>query len=100
MSEIAVVGSMTNGHDACAPVPVIEGASFVTVNGIPVALVGHRCQGHSCEDHGYHIPIITSGSSIASVNGVGIATVGSRVEGGGCRTGHRIVTGASLVSVD
>lgn len=100
MSDIAVVGSMTNGHDSCGPVPVIEGSSFVSVNGVPVALVGHRCQGHSCDDHGYHTPVISSGSSIASVNGVAIATVGSRVEGGGCRSGHRIVSGASLASID
>ena len=42
MYEIAVVGSMTNGHDGCSPVPVVEGIPWITIDGIQVTAVGCR----------------------------------------------------------
>jgi len=100
MYEIAVVGSMTNGHDGCAPVPVVEGIPWITIDGIQVTAVGCRCAPHSCEDHGHHVPIISDGADFITADGIRIARVGDPVEWGGCPKGHKIVTGYWLCVID
>lgn len=99
MSSIAVVGSMTTGHDACPPVPVIEGIGWITIDGIPVTAVGCKCQGHSCEDHGYHAPIISDGAPFILAEGIRLARVGDPVQWGGCPSPHRIATGIDWISI-
>ena len=98
--SIAVVGSMTSGHDGFPPVRVVEGSDFVTCCGIPVALVGAKCEPHSKPKHGTHVPIVTSGSSFITVDGIAVATVGSEVSGNCGTSAHVITTGCDLVSID
>ena len=100
MPDIAIVGSLSSGHDACSPVKCIEGDSLVIVNGKPVACIGDKFQPHGCNIHGTHSGIITTGSSFVFVNGTPVARVGDKIGGGGCPESHVIVTGDSLVVID
>ena len=93
MAGIAVVGSLTSGHDGYPPVHVITGSNFVSCNGKPVALVGSICEDHTKPKNQTHPPVVTGGSSFVSVGGIKVATVGSEVAGGGCNGSHVIVTG-------
>jgi len=100
MAGIAVVGSMTSGHDGYPPVRVIEGSDFVTCNGVPVALVGSRCEEHTKPHNPTHYPVVTGGSSFVSVGGIKVATIGSEVAGGGCNASHVIVTGDESCNIE
>lgn len=53
--------------------------SFVTYNGIPLALVGDKliCKGSGSKD------IISSGSAIVKINGIAVARMGDNTEHGG-----------------
>lgn len=100
-SGIAVVGSLTNGHDDCWPVHVVEGISWITIDGVQATAVGCRCEPHWCGEHEYHIPIISANDDdFLTADGIRIARVGDPVEWGGCPKGHYIATGHSLVSID
>ena len=98
--SIAVVGSMTSGHDGFPPVPVVEGSDFVTCNGIPVAVVGSKCAPHSKPKHGTHTPIVTGGSSFIKINGIPVAMVGSEVSGNCGTSSHVIVTGCDTCQIE
>lgn len=100
MSDICVVGSLTSGHDSCPPVRVVTGSSIVSVEELPVACIGDRCEPHSCQHHGTHTPIISTGSSLVSINGIPVARVHDKVAQGGCTADHHLVTGNSIVNID
>lgn len=92
--SIAVIGSVTTGHDGYPPVKVISGNSRLTINGIPAAVVGSICEDHDKPKHDKHTPVITDGSSRVKVDGIPVATVGSS-----CSCGDTIATGASLIQI-
>lgn len=98
--SIAVVGSMTSGHDGFPPVRVIEGSDFVTCCGIPVAVVGCRCEDHDKPKNGTHTPFITEGSKFITINGIPVAMVGSIVAGNCGTSAHVITTGCDAVSIE
>lgn len=68
--------------------PIIDGQDFVTVNGVPVAVVGSKvtCQGP--------VDTIVSGSSSVKINGKAVARVGDKTAHGGV-----IVEGISGVTI-
>lgn len=100
MSDTCTVGSMTSGHDNCAPVQVISGSPLISIQGQPVARVGDYCNPHGCKHHGTHTPIISTGSSIVFIEGIPVARVGDQVSNGGCPSGHVLVTGSNLVNIE
>lgn len=72
------------GHQHICPLdkhiggPIQDGEPMLTVNGIPVALVGHRCE---CRKESPDI--ITGGTPLLTVNGIQVALVGSPTAHGG-----------------
>ena len=99
MKGIAVVGSVTNGHNGYPSVQVVTGSDFVSCNGIAVATVGSKCSGHDKSHGTYHVPVVSGGSDFVSIDGIAVAMIGSPVEGGGCSSGHVIVTGDDTVQI-
>lgn len=100
MPDIAVIGSMSSGHDECPPVPAITGSDLMSVNDKPVVRIGDRFQTHACPNHDPHSGIVTTGSSIVSIEGIPVAFVGCQIGGGGCPSSHVIATGDELVSIE
>ena len=100
MPIIAVIGSMSTGHDACAPVPAITGSSLMRVNGKPVVLVGDKFDTHGCPSHSPHNGIVTQGSSLMRVEGRAVARIGDTIGGGGCPGSHKIATGDALMNIE
>lgn len=100
MPDVAVVGSMSTGHDACAPVPAITGSPLMRVNGKAVVLVGDLFDTHGCPAHGSHNGIVTEGSSLMRVEGKAIARVGDTIGGGGCTGAHKIASGDGLMNIE
>lgn len=70
--------------------PITSGSVTMTVNGIPIALVGDTC---ACNVGGPDT--ITSGSATVTVNGIPVALVGSTTAHGGV-----IVEGDSALQID
>lgn len=78
----AAMGSMTNGHDECPPVPLLVCCSHVDIMGTPAAHIGHETAMHGCEAHDPHSGIVLNGHSHCDIWGYPMATVGSIVMGG------------------
>lgn len=83
MSNVARVGDLSTGHDACPPVPITDGSPNVFINGKPVAREGDPFAVHGCIVHAPHIGYVASGSSTVFVNDKPIARVGDPVTCGG-----------------
>jgi len=72
------------GHQHLCPLdehiggPIKDGDPTLTVNGITVALVGHRCE--CCKESP---DIIIQGAAALTVNGIPVAVVGSATAHGG-----------------
>jgi uncharacterized Zn-binding protein involved in type VI secretion len=69
--------------------PIVSGNSALTVNGIPVALVGDSC---TCAAGGPDV--IVSGTSALTINGIPAAKVGSSTAHGG-----KVVQGDGALTV-
>ena len=69
--------------------PIISGQAKVTVNGIPVAVVGDKLQ---CDDT---TDVIVKGSSVVKINGKPVARKGDKTAIGGF-----IDKGESLVKIE
>lgn len=93
MPQAARLTDMNSGHDACAPVPLIEGSDTVLVNGLKLSRLGDKCLPHGCKIHGVHSDIVSKASSTVFANGKGVARVGDQT---GLAT---IVIGSSNVQV-
>jgi uncharacterized Zn-binding protein involved in type VI secretion len=94
MANISLVGHnhtcpAYSGNTAHVGGPITSGNSALTVNGIPVALVGDTC---SCEAGGPDT--IISGTSALTINGIPAAMVGSSTAHGG-----QVVQGDSALTV-
>ena len=100
MPLVAVIGSMSTGHDACAPVPAITGSPLMRVNGKAVVLVGDLFATHGCPAHSAHNGVVTQGSSLMRVEGKAIARIGDTIGGGGCPGSHKIATGDGLMNIE
>ncbi len=77
------IGDLNTGHDACPPVPLIEGSHNVFINGLRAGRIGDKYQSHSCIDHGPHQDYIAQGSSSVFINGIPAARIGDIVVIGG-----------------
>jgi len=82
MPAIALKGDNHTCPDSCGSVPhvggsIIEGSELVKVNGVPVALVGDKCQCSCSTD------TIITGSPLLTINGIQVAIDGSQTEHGG-----------------
>ena len=71
------------GHDACPPVPLVEGSPNVYINGRPAGRVGDHYSAHGCVTHPGHQDVIAAGSSKVVINGKPAARVGDAVSIGG-----------------
>ena len=71
------------GHDACPPVPLVEGSPSVYINGRPAGRVGDHYSAHGCVTHPGHQDVIAAGSSKVVINGKPAARVGDAVSIGG-----------------
>lgn len=71
------------GHDACPPVPLIEGSPNVYINRKPAGRVGDHYSAHGCVTHPGHQDVIVAGSSKVVINGKPAARVGDAVSIGG-----------------
>lgn len=101
MKGIAIVGSVTNGHNGYPSVPVVTGSDFVSCNGIPVATVGCECESHNKSHGSRHTPKISGGSNFVAIDGIAVAMIGSPVADGGCNNeDHVIVTGDETVIIE
>lgn len=67
------------GHDACAPVPLVECSPDVFINGKGAGRVGDGYAAHGCVAHPSHQDHISSGSSTVFINGIPAARVGDAV---------------------
>lgn len=76
-------GDNCTGHDACPPVPLVEGSPNVFTNGQPAGRVGDRYTSHGCVTHPGHQDVIAAGSSTVFVNGISAGRVGDAVSIGG-----------------
>ena len=70
-------------HDACPPVPLVEGSPNVYINGRPAGRVGDHYSAHGCVTHPGHQDVIAAGSSKVVINGKPAARVGDAVSIGG-----------------
>ena len=82
MPAIALKGHKHTCPSVCGSTPhvggpIIEGHDIVKINGVPVALVGHKCDCSCATD------IIITGSSTFTINGIPVAIKGSKTEHGG-----------------
>ena len=57
------------GHDACPPVPLVEGSPNVYTNGRPAGRVGDHYTTHGCVTHPGHADVIVAGSAKVEING-------------------------------
>lgn len=94
MTEVALKGHrhicpMVTGNVPHVGGPIIEGDGAFTVNGIPVALQGHRC---SCQAGGDDVLI--QGCSALTVNGIPVVLKGSATAHGGI-----VIEGSSALTV-
>lgn len=71
------------GHDACPPVPLVEGSPNVFINGRPAGRVGDHYASHGCVTHPGHQDVIAAGSGTVFINGKPAARVGDAVSIGG-----------------
>ena len=71
------------GHDACPPVPLVEGSPNVYINGRPAGRVGDHYSAHGCVTHPGHQDVIAAGSSKVVINAKPAARVGDAVSIGG-----------------
>ncbi len=71
------------GHDACPPVPLVEGSPNVYINGRPAGRVGDHYSTHGCVTHPGHQDVIAAGSSKVVINGKPAARIGDAVSIGG-----------------
>ncbi len=71
------------GHDACPPVPLVEGSPNVIINGRLAGRVGDHYSTHGCVSHPGHQDVISAGSSKVVINGKPAARVGDAVSIGG-----------------
>ena len=71
------------GHDACPPVPLVEGSPNVYTNGRPAGRVGDHYTTHGCVTHRGHADVIVAGSAKVEINGKPAARVGDAVSIGG-----------------
>lgn len=72
-------GDCCSGHDACAPVPLVEASPNVLINGRGAGRVGDRYSPHGCVTHSAHPDSIAAGSSSVFINGLPAARVGDAV---------------------
>lgn len=73
----------STGHDACPPVPLVEGSPNVIINGRPAGRLGDHYASHGCVIHPSHQDVIATGSSKVVINGRPAARVGDAVSIGG-----------------
>lgn len=71
------------GHDACPPVPLVEGSPNVFINKRPAGRVGDRYASHGCVTHPGHQDVIAAGSGSVFINGRPAARIGDAVSIGG-----------------
>ena len=71
------------GHDACPPVPLVEGSPNVYTIGRPAGRVGDHYTTHGCVTHPGHADVIVAGSAKVEINGKPAARVGDAVSIGG-----------------
>lgn len=83
MPEATRLNDNCTGHDACPPVPLIEGSPNVIINGRPAGRVGDRYFTHGCVTHPGHQDVIVAGSSKVVINGKPAARIGDVVSLGG-----------------
>lgn len=100
MPDIAVIGSVSTGHDTCGPATAIEGSPTMFVNGKAVVRVGDRFSAHSGDGYGSHNGIVSEGSSIVFVDDKPVAFVGCAIADGGCNDSHKIATGDNLINIE
>ncbi len=81
---------MVTGNTPHVGGPVSEGAADFTVNGVPVALKGHKCQ---CQVGGPDT--ISQGHNALTINGIPVALQGSSTAHGGV-----VVQGDSTLTID
>lgn len=81
MSAATFKGAMCTGHDCYPPRPNLEGDDDVTVNGIPIHLVGHKWPIHVCGNSS-HDGVLVSGSTTVAVGDFGIGRIGDMVSCG------------------
>lgn len=82
MSGIARIGDVTTGHGAYGPQTILTGNAKVTIDGIPIALVGSSVSTH-CIPVNCHDSVIVAGSAKVTVNGIPIARIGDAIACGG-----------------
>lgn len=83
MPEATRLNDNCTGHDACPPVPLIEGSPNVIINERPAGRVGDHYSTHGCVAHSDHQDVIASGSSKVVINGKPAARIGDAVSLGG-----------------
>lgn len=72
-------GDCCSGHDACAPVPLVEASPNVLINGRAAGRMGDKYSPHGCVTHSAHLDSIAAGSSSVFINGLPAARVGDAV---------------------
>lgn len=83
MPEATRLNDSCTGHDACPPVPLVEGSPNVYINGRPAGRVGDHYTSHGCVTHPGHQDVIAAGSSKVVINGKPAARIGDAVSIGG-----------------
>ena len=73
----------STGHDACPPVPLVEGSPNVIINGRPAGRLRDHYAWHGCVIDPGHQDVIAAGSSKVVINGRPAARVGDAVSIGG-----------------
>lgn len=71
------------GHDACAPMPLVEYSPDVFINGLGAGRVGDKYAVHGCLAHPSHQDNISAGSSTVFINGIPAGRKGDAVSIGG-----------------
>lgn len=77
MAKIALHGHKNTCPEHTNGNIVVESTNRPTINGVPVATVGDKCQ---C---GNGMDVITTGSSLFTINGIPVAITGSATGHGG-----------------
>ncbi|XHN80523.1 hypothetical protein O1Q80_00122 [Lonepinella sp. MS14435] len=77
MAKIALHGHKSTCPKHTSGNIMVESTNRPTINGVPVAIVGDKCQ---C---GNSVDIITIGSSLFTINGIPVAITGSSTKHGG-----------------
>lgn len=83
MPAVTRLNDKCTGHDACPPVPLVEGSPNVYLNGRPAGRIGVHYSVHGCISHSAHQDVITAGSSKVFINGKPAARIGDAVSLGG-----------------